>query len=126
MDDALEVKAKDCETSRTRITCREPLSHPKSGEMPVTLKSLMRTVVYLMSLFVFCVLGANALVGGDDIKDMVDLARLKCMEEGFPAKDMSATCIIADTGTLGFGGRGTVEFSQVCMDHNRPNPRRFQ
>src|SRR6266702_3107736 len=68
------------------------LSHPKSGEMPLTLKSLMRTLVYLMCLFVFYVLGANALVGGNDFKDMVDLARLKCMKEGFAAKDMSATC----------------------------------
>ncbi|HEV3237719.1 MAG TPA: hypothetical protein VGZ25_12065, partial [Gemmataceae bacterium] len=92
----------------------------------MTLKSLMRTLVYLMCLLVVTFLGANVLVGGDDIKDMVDLARLKCMKEGFPAKDMSATCIIADTGTLGFGGRGTVEFSPVGMDPKRPKPLRVE
>jgi hypothetical protein len=86
----------------------------------------MRTFVYVTCLFVFCVLGANALVGGDDIKDMVDLARLKCLHEGFPIKDMSATCIIADTGTLGFGGKGTVEFSPGVMDPKRPKPLRVE
>jgi hypothetical protein len=86
------------------------------------MKSVIRSLIYLVCLFVFCVLGANLLVGGDDMKDMVDLARLKCVNEGYPAKDMSATCVIASTGILGFGGSGTVEFSPVGMDPKRPNP----
>jgi hypothetical protein len=92
----------------------------------VTLKSLLRTLVYLICLFVVTFLGANLLVGGNDMKDMVDLARSKCIEKGFQAKDMSATCMIADTGTLGFGGRGTVEFSPVGMDPKRPKPLRVE
>src|SRR5579859_878382 len=90
------------------------------------MKSLTRSLIYLVCLFVFCILGANLLVGGDDMKDMVDLARLKCVNEGYPAKDMKATCIIASTGTLGFGGSGTVEFSPVGMDPKRPKPLRVE
>jgi hypothetical protein len=90
------------------------------------MKSLLRTLIFLMCLFVVTCLGANLLVGGDDMKDMVDLARLKCVNKGYPAKDMSATCIIASTGILGFGGSGTVEFSPVSKDPKRPNPLRVE
>ena len=86
----------------------------------------MKTILYLLCLFVICILGANALVGGNDVKDMVDLARSKCIQEGFPAKDMITTSTLAKSGFLGFGGHGTVEFSSVGMDPNRPKPLRVE
>jgi hypothetical protein len=42
----------------------------------------------------------------------VDIARSKCVLDGFPAQDVIADFVEIDNGMFGFGGQATIEFGR--------------
>ena len=55
---------------------------------------------------------ANQVVGSGSTATLVDVARSKCVKDGFPAQTMILTRSEMDNGMFGFGGRATVVFNR--------------
>jgi hypothetical protein len=69
-------------------------------------------VAVLIGLLVVVFLGANFWVGSDSSATVVDIARSKCVTDGFPAQGMIPDLVEVDNGMFGFAGRATVEFGR--------------
>jgi hypothetical protein len=72
---------------------------------------LLLFVVSLIVLLALVFLLANFFVGSGSTNTVVEVARSRCVQDGFPAKNMLAQEILADNGLFGFGGRATVTLS---------------
>jgi hypothetical protein len=64
----------------------------------------------LLGLLVVAFLVANFLVGSSASTTAVDVARSKCVRDGFPAEKMLVNGFTIKNGMFGFGGTATVEF----------------
>jgi hypothetical protein len=64
-----------------------------------------------IGLFLLGLLLANFLVGSGSSAAVVEAARARCVQGGFPAKKMLCTSSYVDNGAFGFGGTATVEFA---------------
>jgi hypothetical protein len=73
---------------------------------------MSRAIVLFLGLLVVVFLVANFWVGSGSSRTVVDIARSKCLTDGFPAEGMIADNIEIDNGMFGFGGRATVEFGR--------------
>jgi hypothetical protein len=71
---------------------------------------LLRAVPILIGLLIGIFLLANFFVGAGSSKTVVDIARSKCVEDGFQADKMLLGSYTIKNGTFGFGGTATVEF----------------
>lgn len=89
-------------------------------------KRMLQTVVLLIGLLVVVFLVANQVVGSGSTETMVNVARSKCVKDGFPAQNMAVHRYEMDNGMFGFGGHATVEFTSVGMDQARPKPLRVE
>jgi hypothetical protein len=74
------------------------------------MKRMVQAVALLIGLFVVVFAVANWWVGGGSSATVVDVARSKCVKDGFPAQTMLAQEIDVDSNMFGFGGRATVVF----------------
>jgi hypothetical protein len=66
-------------------------------------------VLSLIGLVVGGFLVANLLVGSDSSTTVVEVARSKCVQDGFPAEQMLVYGYTINIGMFGFGGTATVE-----------------
>jgi hypothetical protein len=73
-------------------------------------KRVLFAVASLIALLVVVFLVASFLVGAGSFDTVVDVARSKCIKDGFPAQNMIAYEVTVDNGMFGFGGRATVRF----------------
>jgi hypothetical protein len=73
-------------------------------------KRMLQAVAVLFGFLVVAFLVANWFVGSGSTATVVDVARSKCVKDGFPAKVMLANRYEIDNGMFGFGGRATVVF----------------
>src|ERR1700681_2518092 len=76
-------------------------------------KRILQAVALLIGLLVFVFLVANWWVGSGSTETVVNVARSKCVKDGFPAQVMMMQGYEVDNGMFGFGGHGTVVF---CRD----------
>ena len=74
------------------------------------LNRILQAVALLIGLLVVLFLVANWRVGSGSTATMVEVARSKCVKDGFPAQTMLAGETEMDNGIFGFGGRGSVVF----------------
>jgi hypothetical protein len=81
-------------------------------EDAMKLERILGAMALLLGLLVVVFLVANFWVGSGSSTTAVDIARSKCVIDGFPAQDMIADFVEIDNGMFGFGGRATVEFSR--------------
>jgi hypothetical protein len=79
------------------------------------MKRLLGTLGIVIGLLVAVLLLANLLAASPSTEALVDLARSRCVQDGFPAQNMMVTETEVDNGMLGFGGRATVQFSRVGL-----------
>ena len=89
-------------------------------------KRMWRGVALSIGLLVVVFLAANLWVGSGSTATVVDVARFKCVKDGFPAQNMAVTYVHFNSGIFGFGGHATVEFNSVGMDPARPKPLRVE
>jgi len=76
------------------------------------MKRLFCAVALLIGLLVVVFLVANWWVGGGSSATVEDVARSKCIKDGFPAQTMVlAESWGQDNNMFGFGGRATVVFA---------------
>jgi hypothetical protein len=73
-------------------------------------RRFLLAVPTLIGLLVGIFLLACFFVGAGSSKTVVDIARSKCVEDGFPADKMLLRSYTIKNGIFGFGGRATVEF----------------
>jgi hypothetical protein len=92
----------------------------------MNLKRMLQVVAFLIGLSVAVFLVANQVVGSGSTETLVNVARSKCVKDGFPAQNMALLRYEADNGMFGFGGHATVEFHSVGMDPARPKPLRVE
>jgi len=71
---------------------------------------MLCAVALLIGLLVVVFVVANWWVGSGSTATVVDVARSKCVKDGFPAQTMLAQEIDVDSNMFGFGGRATVVF----------------
>jgi len=71
---------------------------------------LLWAVPILIGLLIGIFLLACFFVGAGSSKTVVDIARSKCVEDGFPADKMLLGSYTIKNGIFGFGGTATVEF----------------
>jgi hypothetical protein len=74
------------------------------------MKRKLCAVALLIGLLVVVFLIANWWVGGGSMATVVDVARSKCVKDGFPAQTMIPQETEVHNGMFGFGGRATVVF----------------
>jgi hypothetical protein len=67
-------------------------------------------VLSLLGLVIVGFLVANFFVGSGSTKTVEDVARSKCVKDGFPAEKMLLRSLETNNGMFGFGGTATVEF----------------
>jgi hypothetical protein len=65
----------------------------------------------LVGLLVVVFLLVNFFAGPGSSTTVVDVARSRCVKDGFPADKMSVHSFTIDNGMFGFGGAATVEFT---------------
>ena len=70
----------------------------------------MGAVTGLLGLLVVLLLAANFFVGVGSSTTVVEVARARCVEDGFPAEKMVLIRYAGDSGMFGFGQTATVEF----------------
>lgn len=70
---------------------------------------LLSTAGSFIGLVALGFLFANFFVGSGSTKTVEDVARTRCIQDGFPADRMSLKSLETDTGMFGFGGTATVE-----------------
>lgn len=75
-------------------------------------KSIFQAVAFLIVLLIALSLIANQFVGSGSLITMVDVARSKCVQEGFPAQVMKLGETTMDSGIFGFGGTGRAVFTR--------------
>src|SRR4051794_17902714 len=75
-------------------------------------------ILRVLALLIGLLLGANLLVGGGPAA-MVDTARSRCVNKGFPAQNMKVLRYDCNDGRFGFGGHGRVEFGPDATDPSR-------
>jgi hypothetical protein len=73
-------------------------------------RHMLWAVPSLIGLLVVVFLLANFLVGSGSSTTVVDVARSKCVKDGFPAEKMLVSSTYINNGMFGFGGTATVEF----------------
>lgn len=73
-------------------------------------KSILQAAVFLLVLLIALFLIANQLVGSGSLITMVDVARAKCVQAGYPVQVMKLGESAMDSGIFGFGGSGRVVF----------------
>ncbi len=74
------------------------------------LKRMLWTVASLIALLVVVFLFANFWVGSGSADKVVEVARSKCVQDGFPAEKMPLGGYAIDNGMFGIAGHATVEF----------------
>jgi hypothetical protein len=74
-------------------------------------RRMLWAVPSLIGLLVVVFLVANFLVGAGSSTTVVDVARSRCVKDGFPAEKMLVYSYTINNGMFGFGGTATVEFS---------------
>jgi hypothetical protein len=74
------------------------------------MKRMLCAVALLIGLLMVVFLVANWWVGSGSTATVVDVARSKCVKDGFPAQTMIVQETEMDNGMFGFGGRATVVF----------------
>ena len=74
------------------------------------MKRLSWGIVILVSLAVLVFPLANWFVCPGSSTAVVDIARAKCIRDGFPAEKMLTGSVTVDNGMFGFGGKATIEF----------------
>ncbi len=73
-------------------------------------RRLLFIVAALLTLLVVLFLGANYWVGGGNSATVADVACARCIQDGFPAKNMMVLEVdVQDPNMFGFGGRAMVE-----------------
>jgi hypothetical protein len=71
--------------------------------------------VALLSGLVIVFLSTNFWVGSGSSATVVNIARSKCLMDGFPAQGMNADFVEIQNGMFGLGGRATVEFGRDVL-----------
>jgi hypothetical protein len=71
---------------------------------------MLWAVLNLIGLLVVVFLVANFLAGSGSSTTVEDVARSKCVQDGFPAEKMLVHGYTINNGMFGFGGTATVEF----------------
>jgi hypothetical protein len=92
-------------------------------------KGIFPAAASLMGLLVVAFLAANFLVGSGSTATVIDVARAKCVEDGFEAQNMAVNQVYTDNGMFGFGGFATVELARVGpgpRDPERPRVLRVE
>jgi hypothetical protein len=74
------------------------------------LKRMLQAVALLIGLLVVVFVVANWWVGSGSSATVVDVARSKCVKDGFPDQTMLSQETDVDSNMFGFGGRATVVF----------------
>jgi hypothetical protein len=74
-------------------------------------RHMLRGVSGLLGLLVVVFLAANFLVGGGSSTTVVEVARARCLKDGFPADKMLLISYSGNGGMFGFGQTATVEFA---------------
>ena len=74
------------------------------------MKRMLCAVALLIALLVVVFVGANWWVGGGSTATVVDVARSKCIKDGFPGETMQVLEFREEPGFGGFGGHATVVF----------------
>jgi hypothetical protein len=72
------------------------------------MKRLLCAVALLTGLLLVLFMVANWWVGSGSTATVEDVARSKCIKDGFPAQTMITGATEVDNGMFGFGGRATV------------------
>jgi hypothetical protein len=77
------------------------------------MKRMLCAAALLIALSVVAFLVANWWVGGGSSATVEEVARSKCIKDGFPAQNMVLRESWGDTNNpFGFGGRATVVFAE--------------
>jgi hypothetical protein len=71
-----------------------------------------KRMLWAVALLIGLLVVANWLVASGSTETVVNVARSKCVKDGFPAQTMIAYEIEMDNGMFGFGGRATVVFGR--------------
>jgi hypothetical protein len=69
---------------------------------------ILQAAGFFIGLLVVVFLIANQLVGSGSTATIVDVARSKCIKDGFPAQTMIMQSCEMNNGNFGFGGHATV------------------
>jgi hypothetical protein len=86
---------------------------------------MLWAVVSLIGVLAVVFLAANWWVGGGSSENLIDLARAKCVKDGFPIEHRTVSSFECVNHL--FGGRATVEFCRVGMGPWGPDePRVFR
>jgi hypothetical protein len=73
-------------------------------------RRMLWAVPRLIGLLVVVFLVASFLVGSGSTTTVMDVARSRCVKDGFPAEKMLINNCTTNNGMFGFGGTATVEF----------------
>jgi hypothetical protein len=76
------------------------------------MKRILCAVALLIGLLLVVFVVANWWVGGGSSATVVDVARSKCIKDGFPAQTMIVIEVDGEDGTFSFGQRATVVFAR--------------
>src|SRR5262249_13307183 len=73
-------------------------------------RRMLWAVLSLIGMLLVVFLLANFFVGAGSSATVIDVARSRCVQDGFLAENLLVNGFIVKNGMFGFGGTATVEF----------------